>query len=77
MAWTYSDWITLTGSSRLARLKLHIQEVADRISERRSFEGMFTDTGDIRQYYEGLLKQWRRLGGGALKVIYPVKELEA
>lgn len=27
--WTYSDWITLEGSERLARLRLHIQEVSE------------------------------------------------
>lgn len=33
-AWTYSDWITLSPGSeaRLTRLRLHIQEVSDRIS---------------------------------------------
>lgn len=33
-AWTYSDWITLSpgSSERLTRLRLHIQEVSDRIS---------------------------------------------
>lgn len=29
MAWTYSDWITLTGSARLTRLRSHIKEVTD------------------------------------------------
>lgn len=34
-AWTYSDWVTLESgsSSRLSQLRLHIQEVSDRIAE--------------------------------------------
>jgi hypothetical protein len=34
-AWTYSDWVTYeSGSaSRLSRLRLHVQEVSDRIAE--------------------------------------------
>ncbi len=36
MAWTYSDYLTLTGTARLTRLRLHVKEVADRISDWQS-----------------------------------------
>lgn len=77
MAWTYSDWITLSGSAQRARLALHLQEVADRVSESRSKEGFSTNTQPILDYLKHLQAEHRRLGGsgGALKVIYPVKEL--
>lgn len=39
MAWTYSDWITLTGSSRLTRLRLYIQELSDALTAATTSNG--------------------------------------
>lgn len=46
-AWTYSDWITyeVGNSTRLSRLRLHIQEVSDRISN-----GNFQTEGTAHSY---------------------------
>lgn len=46
-AWTYSNWITLAAGStaRLERLRLHIQEVSDRISQ-----GNFSSEGKAHAY---------------------------
>lgn len=59
-AWTYSDWVTYaTGNAtRLSRLRLHIQEVSDRISG-GSFatEGKSHDYGFLQDYLNDLLKK--------------------
>jgi len=77
MAWTYSDYVTMSGTARRTRLALHIQEVSDRISENRSFEGMSTNTSPLNEYLKQLLAEHKRLGGtgAGLKVMYPVKQL--
>lgn len=48
-AWTYSDWITKTTGSteRLERLRLHIQEVSDKLKA-----GSYSVTGRSVQRYE-------------------------
>lgn len=78
MAWTYSDWITLSGSAQRSQLALHIQEVADRVSESRSKEGFSTNTQPVLDYLKHLQSELKRLGGvgrSGLQVVYPVKEL--
>jgi len=54
--WTYSDWVTYDpgSSTRLSRLRLHIQEVSDRISQ-----GSFSTEGKSHDYayLESYLKQ--------------------
>lgn len=58
-AWTYSDWITYaTGNAtRISRLRLHIQEVSDRISN-GSFatEGKSHDYGLLQDYLAELMR---------------------
>lgn len=54
--WTYSDWVTYDPGSatRISRLRLHIQEVSDRISQ-----GDFTTEGKAHSYgyLESYLKE--------------------
>jgi hypothetical protein len=59
-SWTYSDWITYaTGDSlRLSRLRLHIQEVSDRISAGNyATEGKSHDFGSIASYLADLQRK--------------------
>lgn len=51
--WTYSDWITSASGSttRLTRLRLHIQEVADRIAS-----GTFIQEG--KEQHKELLQKY-------------------
>lgn len=53
--WTYSDWITLDGSERLTRLRLHIQEVSD-FTQGTSTRGMSATAVDT-QYLANLMKK--------------------
>jgi hypothetical protein len=59
-AWTYSDWITYASDSatRLSRLRLHIQEVSDRISSGSyASEGKSHDYGFLQDYLAELMKK--------------------
>lgn len=59
-AWTYSDWITYaTGNAtRLSRLRLHIQEVSDRISTGSfAMEGKSHDYGLLQDYLAELTRK--------------------
>lgn len=62
MAWTYSDWTSqTTATARLTRLRLHMTEVADKISNERSGDGVSRGSGSLTQYYDGLRSQAERL----------------
>jgi hypothetical protein len=56
MAWTYSDWVTYAdGSSKLSRLRLHVQEVSDKLSSADySTEGLSVSRGNLPGYLAGL-----------------------
>ena len=56
-AWTYSDWITYetTSATRLSRLRLHIQEVSDKLSSGSySIPGFSTSKGELVSYLDRL-----------------------
>lgn len=58
--WTYSDWITFDqdSSSRLTRLRLHIQEVSDFISTGNySKGGRNLDKKFLQDYLDTLFKK--------------------
>lgn len=59
MAWTYSDWITLTdASAQLTRLNLHIQEVSDKLSSADvTADGKSASRSTQQQYLDGLLRR--------------------
>lgn len=58
MAWTYSDYITLGPTSAgLTRLRLHIQEVTDKISLEIAADGKSKSSHALQQYLDGLLKK--------------------
>lgn len=62
MAWSYSDWPTLsTTALKLARLNLHIAEVADRIGNERTAGEYSTGSGTLGGYMTTLLAQQARL----------------
>jgi hypothetical protein len=52
MAWTYSDWVTYAdGSAKLARLRLHVQEVSDKLSNPDySTEGLSVSRSQLPGY---------------------------
>lgn len=59
-AWTYSDWITYERSSadRLTRLRLHVQEVSDKLaSGSYSIPGFSTSKGELAAYLDRLTTQ--------------------
>lgn len=63
MAWTYSDYVTMSGRARLARLQLHIQEVSDKITENYSIQGRSKQVDPLQKYLENLMSQEDQLGG--------------
>lgn len=57
MAWTYSDYVTHDyGATRLTRFRLHVQEVADKLSAEMSAMGRSYSTTGIQQYLDSLRK---------------------
>jgi hypothetical protein len=62
MAWTYSDWPTKSTSAlQLSQLNLHIQEVADKISNERSADGYSQGSSSLTTYLTGLMSSRERL----------------
>lgn len=61
-AWTYSDWITYARGDplRVQRLRLHVQEVADKLSTSQSYStgsGFSVTHRDLSAYLASLQKQ--------------------
>jgi len=54
MAWTYSDYVNLSGASKLAQLRLHIIEVSNKIRPNVAGDGVSRSTGAIQPYLNGL-----------------------
>lgn len=62
MAYTYSDWVTqTTRSTRITRLRLHIQEVSDLISAKQQFGERDYDPEVLQRYYDSLTEQLAKL----------------
>ncbi len=62
MAWTYSDWPTLaTPALQLARLNLHIAEVADKVSNETSADGYSRGSSSLAQLLTQLYAERTRL----------------
>jgi hypothetical protein len=60
LTWTYSDYVTLAyGAARLARFRLHVQEVSDAVQKSRSGYGRSVSSGDVQQYLSTLLAAQR------------------
>lgn len=57
MAWTYSDWISTDGSSRLTRLRLHIQEVSDALTASYQSDGTSYNPAHLNSYLSSLHAQ--------------------
>lgn len=57
--WTYSNWITLDGPERLARLRLHIQEVSD-FTQGTATRGLSVTAVDTN-YLATLMKEEKEL----------------
>jgi len=77
MAWTYSDWVTLTSkSSRLTRLRLHIQEVVDELSASVSADGVSFNPSPLTNYLKMLeAKETALQRGGKMAVRSRIKGL--
>lgn len=55
MAWTYSNWRSqATAADQLASLKLHIQEVADKLSAEVGAHGYSKSTNVLNDYLKRL-----------------------
>lgn len=66
MAWTYSDWITQTSAdTRLSRLRLHIQEVADALTASYQSDGTSYNPAHLNTYLSGLHQQEAGLTAGS------------
>lgn len=64
MAWTYSDWRSYADSSpaaKLARLRLHIEEVSDQITADVSKGASSRSVSPLNQYLAMLEKREDRL----------------
>lgn len=63
MAWTYSDYVTLSsGAAKLTRLRLHIQEVSDRISGGSyTLAGISVSKGDMLALRDQLTEEEKAL----------------
>lgn len=62
MAWTYSDWITQGGTTqRVARLRLHIQEVSEQLTAKMGHSGREFDPDLLRTYRKELMEELNRL----------------
>lgn len=70
MSWTYSDWITqTTRKTRLSRLRLHIQEVADEISAQVNSDGVSYNPAPLSAYLKTLQSRETALSGRDGKMI--------
>ena len=66
MAWQYSDWVTVTtASSRLAQLRLHIQEVSNALTAGYQSDGTSYNPSHLRQYLQDLHKMETPLANSA------------
>ncbi len=62
MAWTYSNWTTLTGAAQKTAFNLHVQEVSDAISSNLSFAGRSIGNDPNFMYRKMLMEDGVRLG---------------
>lgn len=65
MAWTYNDWITYSGESRLSRLRSHISEVSAVISEAMSSEVGSVNSQNLVDYVKWLKDQEQGYAAGS------------
>lgn len=65
LAWTYSDWVTYDistdGTTRLSQLRLHMQEVSDKIEKERTAGGRTSSSHALERYLEGLKEDEKTL----------------
>ncbi|MEM8757515.1 MAG: hypothetical protein AAGF47_07015 [Planctomycetota bacterium] len=62
MAWTYSDWVTIKSrADRLARLRLHVQEISEKIDIDYEADGFKRLASPVRLYYDRMMKEVERL----------------
>jgi len=61
VAWTYADWISNTGQTRLDRLRLHVQEVSQVMTAATSADGVSYNPATLVPYLEGLRRDEKML----------------
>ena len=82
MAWTYSNWKTLAEvtlaevNAKLERLRLHMQEVSEKVQPDVSADGRSRSTGQVQAYLDSLdthemrlQNKATRLGGGRVSTV--------
>lgn len=61
--WTYASWITVSDSTtRLAQLRLHIQEVTQKIHSAGGVDGTNLNPTNLNEYLSGLMAREQELG---------------
>lgn len=61
MAWSNSNWITLTGQARLTALRAHIQEVSEALTPSTTSNGETYNPQHLQPYLDGLMKKEQTL----------------
>ena len=61
--WTYSDWVTYEdGSAKLTRLRLHVQEVSDKLANPNyATDGLSVSQQNLAAYLVGLNTEREKL----------------
>ena len=62
MAWTYSNWTTLTGAAQKTAFNAHVAEVSDAIQSNLSFAGRSKQNDPNVQYRAQLMADGKLLG---------------
>jgi hypothetical protein len=63
MSWTYEDYITMDGSARLTQLRLHIQEVSNKLTQETSADGKSRSSSTLQAYLKTLKDEELSLTG--------------
>lgn len=65
-AWTYSAWRSQsTTAAQLSMLRLHMAEVADKISNERGADSFNVGSQSVTEYYKALVSDEKRLSSSA------------
>lgn len=59
MAWTYANWVTMERGStqRVETLRLHVQEVSEKVTASVQAAGTATDAATVQAYLDRLMSR--------------------